>query len=117
MVQKFSQGGNEFEKISIHKEMRIFGGHPYILVHSIKSDYAFVKGHTADELGNVTFNKSAMNFNVDVAKSGKWWIVEVENIVPAGSLDPHHIHLPHIYVQRLVKGSQYLKPIEKYTIK
>lgn len=71
VVQKFSPGGSEFEKVSIHKEMRIFNGQPYMLVHSIKSDYAFVKGHTADELGNVTFNKSAMNFNVDVAKSGK----------------------------------------------
>ena len=116
-MQKFSVGGSDFEKVSIHKEMRVFEGKPYILVHSIKSDFAFVKGHVADELGNVVFNKSALNFNADVAKSAKTCIVEVEKIVPAGSLEPHHIQLPHIYVQRLIKGDSYEKPIEKYTIK
>jgi len=87
------------------------------MVHSLRSDYSFVKGHVADELGNVCFNKTALNFNADVAKAGKCTIVEVEKIVKAGELDPHHIQLPHIYVKRLILGKNYIKPIEQYTIK
>ena len=60
------------------------------------------------------FNKSSLNFNLDIAKAGKTCIVEVEEIVPAGSIDPHHIMLPQIYVQRLIKGERYEKPIEEY---
>ena len=110
-------GGEGIELTSIGKEMGIFDGKRYLMVHSIQSDYAFVKGHVADELGNVTFNKTALNLNADVAKSAKTCIVEVEKIVPAGAIDPHHVQLPHIYVKRLIKGTNYIKPIEKYTIK
>lgn len=80
MVQKFMLGGGTAEKVSMGKEMRIFENQRYIMVHSIKSDYSFVKGHIADELGNVVFNKTALNFNVDVAKAGKKCIVEVEKV-------------------------------------
>jgi len=117
VVKKFRHGGDGIEKVSIGKEMRIFNGKRYLMVHSIQSDYAFIKGNVADELGNVTFNKTALNFNIDAAKSAKNCIVEVEKIVPAGAIDPHHVQLPHIYVKRLIKGTNYIKPIEKYTIK
>ena len=80
--------------------------------HGIR--YSFVKGYKADEYGNVMFHKSALNFNLDIAKAGKTCIVEVEEIVPVGSIDPHHIMLPQIYVQRLIKGERYEKPIEEY---
>jgi len=117
VVMKFRHGGDGIETVSLGKEMRIFDGERYLMVHSIKTDFSFVKGHVADELGNVTFNKTALNFNIDVAKAGKTCIVEVEKIVPAGTIDPHHVQLPHIYVQRLIKGTNYRKPIEQMTIK
>jgi 3-oxoacid CoA-transferase len=117
IVSKFSPGGSGVEKVTEGKEMRIFDGQRYLMVHSIRSDYSFVKGHVADEMGNVTFNKTALNFNVDCAKAGRNTIVEVEKIVKVGELDPHHIQLPHIYVKRLVLGKNYIKPIEQYTIK
>ena len=117
IVTKFSAGGGEIDKVSMGKEMRIFNNMRYLMVHSITSDYAFIKGHVADTMGNVCFNKTAMNFNVDMAKAGKTAIVEVEKIVPAGELDPHHVQLSHIYVSRLIKGSNYIKPIEQLTIK
>lgn len=96
--------------------MRIFDDKRYILVHSIKADYGFIKGWKADTLGNVIFKKTAMNFNPDCAKASKISIVEVEEIVPAGTFDPAHVQLPHIYVQRIVKGTNYVKPIEQYTV-
>jgi 3-oxoacid CoA-transferase len=65
---------------------------------SITTDYALIKGHVADEAGNVVFNKTASNFNIDCAVAGKTCIVEVEEIVPTGSLRPEQIDLPHIYV-------------------
>lgn len=117
IVEKFSPGGGEIEKVSMGKEMRIFNNMRYLMVHSLTSDFAFIKGHVADTLGNVCFNKTAMNFNVDMAKACRNTIVEVEKIVPHGELDPHHIQLPHIYVQRLIQGRNYVKPIEQYTVK
>lgn len=78
-----------------------------MLEDAIYGDFSLVKGHVADEDGNVQFNKSARNFNPDVAKSGKVCIVEVEKIVPVGTLDPENIHLPACYVNRLVLGSDY----------
>ncbi len=65
-------------------------------------DFALIKGNVADELGNVMFNKSARNFNPDIAMSGKTCIVEVEKIVPVGSLDPDNIHLQDCFVNRIV---------------
>lgn len=117
VISKFSPNGEGVESVSMGKEMRIFNNMRYLMVHSIRSDYSCVKGHIADTQGNVIFSKTAQNFNLDVAKAGKQTIVEVEKIVPAGELDPNHIHLPHIYVKRLVLGSNYVKPIEQYTIK
>ena len=84
---------------------------------SITADYALIKAHVADEAGNIVFNKSARNFNIDCAVAGKICIVEVEKIVPTGSLNPEDIHLPHLFVQRIILGSNYVKRIEKLTIK
>lgn len=95
------------------REMRTFpDGRDYILESALKGDYAIVKGWKADTKGNVIFRKAARNFNPDCATAGKTCIVEVEEIVEAGQLDPDHIHLPSCYVDRLVIGERYEKPIE-----
>ena len=87
----------------------------YVLERGIFADLALVKAWKADESGNIVFRKTARNFNVPAATCGKVCIVEVEEIVPTGSLDPDHIHLPGVYVQRLVLGAPYDKKIEFVT--
>ena len=94
------------------KEVKEFGGEDYILEAGIFADLALVKAWKADESGNVIFRKTARNFNVPAAHCGKVCVVEVEEIVPVGSLDPDCIHLPGVYVQRLIVGSPYDKKIE-----
>ena len=94
------------------KEVKAFGGEDYILEAGIFADLALVKAWKADETGNVIFRKTARNFNVPAAHCGKVCVVEVEEIVPVGSFDPDCIHLPGVYVQRLVVGSPYDKKIE-----
>ncbi len=94
------------------KEVKAFGGQDYILEEGIFADLALVKAWKADETGNVVFRKTARNFNVPAATCGKVCVVEVEEIVPTGSLDPDGIHLPGVYVQRLIVGSPYDKKIE-----
>ena len=94
------------------KEVKAFGGEDYILEAGIFADLALVKAWKADETGNVVFRKTARNFNVPAAQCGKVCVVEVEEIVPTGSLDPDCIHLPGVYVQRLIVGSPYDKKIE-----
>ncbi|WP_134678457.1 CoA transferase subunit A [Paracoccus ravus] len=96
------------------KEHKEFDGETYILERGIVADLAIVKGWKADESGNVVFRKTARNFNVPAAKCGRVCIVEVEEIVPTGSLDPDAIHLPGIYVHRLLQG-QHEKRIEQRT--
>ena len=94
------------------KEVKNFGGQDYILEQGIFADLALVKAWKADETGNVVFRKTARNFNVPAATCGKVCVVEVEEIVPAGALDPDAIHLPGVYVQRMIVGSPYDKKIE-----
>ena len=94
------------------KEVKEFGGEDYILEAGIFADLALVKAWKADETGNVVFRKTARNFNQPAATCGKVCVVEVEEIVPVGSLDPDCIHLPGVYVQRLIVGSPYDKKIE-----
>ena len=94
------------------KEVKEFGGEDYILERGIFADLALVKAWKADETGNVVFRKTARNFNVPAAHCGKVCVVEVEEIVPVGALDPDCIHLPGVYVQRLIVGSPYDKQIE-----
>lgn len=99
------------------KEVKIFGGEEYILEEGIFADLSLVKAWKADETGNVVFRKTARNFNVPVATCGKVCVVEVEEIVPVGSLDPDSIHLPGVFVQRLVLGAPYDKKIEFRTVR
>lgn len=96
------------------KEHKDFDGETYILERGIVADLAIVKGWKADESGNVVFRKTARNFNVPAAKCGRICVVEVEEIVPTGSLDPDSIHLPGIYVHRLIQGA-HEKRIEQRT--
>jgi len=99
------------------KEVKNFDGQDYILENGIFADLAIVKAWKADESGNLVFRKTARNFNLPAATCGKICVVEVEEIVPVGSLDPDHIHLPGIYVQRIVLGAPYDKKIEFRTVR
>ena len=94
------------------KEHKEFDGETYILERGIFADLAIVKAWKADETGNLVFRKTARNFNLPAATCGKVCVVEVEEIVPVGSLDPDCIHLPGVYVQRMIVGSPYDKKIE-----
>ena len=97
---------------SAPREKRVYNGKEYILEESLTGEFALIKGWRADEAGNVQFRMSARNFNPPMATAGKTCIVEVEEIVPTGSLDPENIHLPSVYVDRIIKGDNYEKPIE-----
>lgn len=99
-------------QIAEGKEVKVFRGEEYILEEGIFADLSLVKAWKADESGNVVFRKTARNFNVPAATCGKVCVVEVEEIVPTGSLDPDGIHLPGVFVQRLVLGAPYDKKIE-----
>jgi 3-oxoacid CoA-transferase subunit A len=94
------------------KETKVFDGQEYILERGIRADVAIIKGWKADESGNLVFRKTARNFNQPMATAGKVCVAEVEEIVPVGSLEPDHIHLPGVYVNRLILGSPYDKKIE-----
>jgi 3-oxoacid CoA-transferase len=102
--------------LSENKETRKFNGISYVLEESIRADLAIVKAWKADKAGNLIMNKTANNFNVACAKAGRVTVAEVEEIVEIGTLDPHQIHLPGVYVDRLVLGSDYEKPIEQRTV-
>ena len=94
-----------------------FDGQEYILERGIFADLAIVKAWKADESGNLVFRKTARNFNLPAATCGRICVVEVEEVVPLGSLDPDHIHLPGVYVQRMIVGSPYHKKIEFRTVR
>ncbi|MBS7669645.1 CoA transferase subunit A [Croceicoccus gelatinilyticus] len=94
------------------KEVKTFDGQDYILEKGIFADVSLVKAWKADESGNLVFRKTARNFNLPAATCGKVCVVEVEEIVPTGSLDPDCIHLPGVYVQRMIVGAPYDKKIE-----
>ena len=98
------------------KEHKDFDGETYILERGIFADLAIVKAWKADETGNAIFRKTARNFNVPAATCGKLCVLEVEEIVPVGSLEPDHIHLPGIYVHRLIEGA-HEKRIEQRTVR
>jgi 3-oxoacid CoA-transferase subunit A len=97
------------------KETRLLGGREYLLELPIRGDFALIKAWKADTLGNLVFRRTARNFNGCMAGAAPVTIAEVEEIVPVGALDPDAIHVPSIYVQRLVLGQDYVKPIERRT--
>ncbi|WP_308911931.1 CoA transferase subunit A [Pseudokordiimonas caeni] len=98
------------------KEHKDFGGETYIMETGLVADLSIVKAWKADTEGNLIYRKTARNFNPMMATAGKVTVAEVEEIVPAGSLDPDHIHTPGIFVQRLIKGS-FEKRIEQRTVR
>ena len=99
------------------KEVKEFDGQDYILELGIFADLAIVKAWKADESGNLIFRKTARNFNQPAATCGKICVVEVEEIVPVGTFEPDAVHLPGVYVQRIVLGAPYDKKIEFRTVR
>jgi 3-oxoacid CoA-transferase subunit A len=99
------------------KEVREFDGKMHLMETALKADFAIVKAWKGDTLGNLIYKYTANNFNEVMATAGKITIAEVEELVPAGELDPNSIHTPGIYVQRIFKGENYEKRIEQRTIK
>jgi 3-oxoacid CoA-transferase subunit A len=98
------------------KESRVFNDKEYLLEYAFDLDFAIVKAWKGDTQGNLVFRKTSRNFNPLVAMAGKITIAEVEELVPAGELDPDHIHLPGIYVHRIFQGVDYEKRIEQRTV-
>ncbi len=99
------------------KEVRNFNGKNYLLEHAFDSDFAIVKAWKGDTQGNLIFKDTARNFNPLMAMAGKITIAEVEHLVPAGELDPNHIHTPGIFVHRIFEGANYEKRIEQKTVR
>jgi len=99
------------------KETRVIGGREYLLELPLKADFALVKAWKADTWGNLVFRRTARNFNSVMCGAARITIVEAEEIVPVGELPPDSIHVPSIYVKRLVQGKGYAKPIERRTVR
>jgi 3-oxoacid CoA-transferase subunit A len=99
------------------KEVRIFNGKPHILEAALTADFAIVKAWKGDTEGNLIFKATARNFNPMMAMAGKITIAEVEELVPAGTLDPNFIHTPGIFVQRIFQGDHFEKRIEQRTVR
>jgi len=97
------------------KEVREYDGQLYLLEQWLRADFALVKAWKGDTSGNLIYRGTARNFNPMMATAGKITVAEVEELVPAGELDPNHIHTPGIYVQRIFQGSNYEKRIEQRT--
>ncbi|UPQ80972.1 CoA transferase subunit A [Pseudomonas knackmussii] len=99
------------------KETRQFKGEWYVMEESLTADIALVKAYKADKAGNLVFNKTARNFNPLAAMAGKVCVVEVDHLVETGELDPDQIHLPGVYVQRIIHNPNAEKRIEKRTVR
>lgn len=99
------------------KEVKVFNGKPYILENAIRGDFALVKAWKADKSGNLQFRKTSRNFNPLVATAGKITIVEVEELVEIGDLNPDEVHLPGVYVQRIIHSPHFEKRIERMMLR
>lgn len=99
------------------KEVRVFNGKPHILENALTADFAIVKAWKGDTEGNLIYKAAARNFNPMMAMAGKITIAEVEELVPAGTLDPNQIHTPGIFVQRIFQGETFEKRIEQRTVR
>ena len=104
-------------EVAIGKETREFNGKMYVLEEAYKADFAFVKAWKGDEAGNLIFKGTARNFNPLMCGAAKITVVEVEELVKPGELDPNQIHIPGIFVQRIFKGKNYEKRIEQRTVR
>ena len=105
------------KKASERKETRAFDGRDYVLEEAITGDFAIVKAWKADRHGNLVFRASSRNFNPLCASAGRVTIAEVEEIVEPGQLDPNEVHTPGVFVQRVFKGTNYQKRIERRTVR
>ena len=103
-------------EVAVGKEVREFNGKLYLMELALEADFALVKAWKGDTAGNLIFKGTARNFNPMMATAGKITIAEVEELVPAGSLDPNQIHTPGIYVHRIFQGNNYEKRIEQRTV-
>jgi 3-oxoacid CoA-transferase subunit A len=99
------------------KDVRYFDGKPYVMERGLTADFAIIKAWKADRHGNLVFRKTANNFNAVMATAAKVTIVEVEELVEPGALNPNHIHTPGIFVQRVVLGPSFEKRIERRTVR
>jgi 3-oxoacid CoA-transferase subunit A len=99
------------------KEQRVVDGETYVLETGLVADVSLVKAWKADTEGNLVYRKTARNFNPNMATAGRITVVEVEHLVPVGTLDPDQIHTPGIFVNRIVHGAHYEKRIEKRTVR
>lgn len=99
------------------KEVRVFKGKQYLLEYAVQADFALIKAWKGDEAGNIIFKGTARNFNQAMCGAAKINVVEVEELVPAGELNPNEIHVPGVFVQRIFQGQKYEKRIEKLTLK
>ena len=99
------------------KEVREYNGKPHILESALTADFAFVKAWKGDTAGNLIYKGTARNFNPLMAMAGKITVAEVEELVPAGELDPNQIHTPGIFIQRILQGEKYEKRIEQRTVR
>lgn len=102
-------------EVAVGKETRNFNGKNYLLEYAFDADYAIVKAWKGDTDGNLIYKETARNFNPLMAMAGKITIAEVEELVPAGKLDPNNIHTPGIYVHRIFQGKNYEKRVEQKT--
>ncbi len=103
-------------EVAKNKEVRNYNGKPHVLELAFKADFAFIKAWKGDEAGNLIFKGTARNFNPLMAMAGKITVAEVEELVPAGELDPNNIHTPGVFVQKIIKGDKYEKRIEQRTV-
>jgi 3-oxoacid CoA-transferase subunit A len=99
------------------KETREFEGRPYVMERALKADFSIVKAWKGDRFGNLVYRKTTRNFNPMIAAAGEVTVAEVEILVEPGELDPDQIHTPGIYVQRILKGARFEKPIEQRTVR
>jgi len=104
-------------EIAEGKEVRIYNGKPHILEEALTADFAIVKAWKGDTAGNLVYKAAARNFNPLMAMAGKITIAEVEELLPAGALDPNEIHTPGIFVQRIFQGKEFEKRIEQRTVR
>lgn len=104
-------------EVAIDKETREFNGKMHVMEHAFKADFSIVKAWKGDEAGNLIFKGTARNFNPCMCGAGKITIAEVEELVPAGTLDPNQVHIPGILIQRIFQGEKFEKRIEQRTVR
>src|ERR1700761_5785966 len=104
-------------EVAVGKEVREFGGKPYLMEHALHADFAIVKAWKGDTFGNLVFRKTTRNFSTSMAKAGTVTIAEVEQLVQPGELDADQVHVAGIYVHRIFQGSGYERRIERRTVR